>query len=125
MQLCIEGIHTDGGLGLQFCPRREKGKAGVGPCFFIGQTAGVSGDLVAKGGQKCWVWFKGNPLEPDSGEWKAGWYGSVAPRGGISFRPTASLLTAVCSFHPSKPSEDELNQLLSLINRIPTEPTCL
>ena len=50
----------------------------------VEKVTGMSwNSLVAKGGQKCWVWFKGKPLEPDSGEWKAGWYSSVAPLGVI------------------------------------------
>ena len=38
---------------------------------------------MAKGGQKCWVRFKGNPLETDDGKWMGGWQGSVAPLDGI------------------------------------------
>ena len=38
---------------------------------------------MAKGGQKCWVWFKGIPLETDDGKWMGGWQGSVAPLDGI------------------------------------------
>ena len=51
--------------------------------FFIGQTVLVNGDRVAKGGQRCWIWFKGDPLKEDDGRWMSGWYGSVAPKGGI------------------------------------------
>ena len=38
--------------------------------------------MVAKGGQKCWIWFRGNPLE-DGGKWMNGWYGSHVPLGGV------------------------------------------
>ena len=33
--------------------------------------------------QKCWIWFKGDPLKTDDGRWMSGWMGSVAPKGGI------------------------------------------
>ena len=61
----------------------NKGRGEAKASVFVAQTVEVNGEQVAKGGQKCWVWFKGNPLDPDSGEWKSGWYGSVAPLGGI------------------------------------------
>ena len=63
--------------------RREKERQGWDLAFFIGQTAPINGDRVAKGGHRCWIWFKGDPPKADDGRWMSGWYGSVAPLGGI------------------------------------------
>tara|TARA_B100001175_G_scaffold286399_1_gene268073 strand:+ start:1741 stop:2004 length:264 start_codon:yes stop_codon:yes gene_type:complete len=32
--------------------------------------------------ERCWVWFKGDPLKQD-GSWKAGFYGAPSVLGGI------------------------------------------
>ena len=37
---------------------------------------------MVKGGQQCWVCFRGNPLE-DGSRWVGGWSGSVASLVGI------------------------------------------
>ena len=33
--------------------------------------------------ERCWVWFRNNPLQTGDACWKSGWYGCKSPLGGI------------------------------------------